>query len=111
MFSGFNKSSTVPAGNLSKAAFTGAKTVNGPALLSEVVSPAASTAVTRVERSLFPAANFTMVGAESSSTTASWPPATVSVEVEVSVVASVLLHEISPRATQERIRNVFFIFF
>ena len=45
-FSGFNNPSTVPAGNLSKAALVGANTVNGPALLNDVTKPAALTAVT-----------------------------------------------------------------
>ena len=43
-FSGFNKPSTVPAGNFSNAALVGANTVNGPALLKASTSSAALTA-------------------------------------------------------------------
>ena len=55
-FSGFNKSSTVPAGNFSKAAFIGANTVNGPVLLSASTNSAALTAATNVLWSLLPTA-------------------------------------------------------
>ena len=82
-FSGFNKPSTVPAGNLSKAAFVGAKTVNGPALLNEVTNPAAFTAATNVVWSLLPTAVWTMFGTEVSSTTFSCPPELTSVVSEV----------------------------
>ena len=47
--SGLRSVSTVPAGSLSKAAFVGAKTVNGPVPLSVSASPAALTAATSVE--------------------------------------------------------------
>src|ERR1700754_2882987 len=48
LFSGLTKVSTVPAGNLSKAALVGANTVNGPALDKVSTRPAALTAATRV---------------------------------------------------------------
>jgi hypothetical protein len=44
--------STVPAGSLANAAFTGANTVNGPALCSVSTRPAAFTAATSVVWSL-----------------------------------------------------------
>jgi len=56
LFSGFTKSSTVPAGSLSKAALVGANTVNGPALLNAVTKSAAFTAATNVVWSLLPIA-------------------------------------------------------
>ena len=48
LFSGFNRVSTVPAGNAAKAALVGAKTVKGPAPCSVSTSPPALTAATRV---------------------------------------------------------------
>ena len=59
--SGSNRLSTVPFGNLSKAALVGANTVNGPSLLSVSTKPAALTAATNVLKSLFPAATPTIV--------------------------------------------------
>ena len=47
-FSGFNKSSTVPAGSLLNASSDGAKTVNGPTLPSVSASPASVAAVSNV---------------------------------------------------------------
>ena len=41
LFSGFSRSSTVPAGSLAKASSVGAKTVNGPLPLSVSTRPAA----------------------------------------------------------------------
>src|SRR6185312_1411463 len=52
LFSGFNKVSTVPAGNASKASLVGANTVNGPLLSNVGTSPAAFTAATKVVWSL-----------------------------------------------------------
>jgi len=46
LFSGFNSVSTVPAGSFSKAAFVGAKTVNGPSLFKVDTRSAAVTAAT-----------------------------------------------------------------
>ena len=48
LLSGFRSVSTVPAGSASKAALTGAKTVNGPGPESVSTSPAAWTAATSV---------------------------------------------------------------
>ena len=50
----------MPSGNFSNAAFVGAKTVNGPFPESVSASPAAFTAATSVEKSLFPAATSTI---------------------------------------------------
>ncbi|MFZ1523878.1 MAG: hypothetical protein WAT22_03610 [Saprospiraceae bacterium] len=72
-FSGFNNPSTVPAGNFSKAALVGAKTVNGPALESASTYPPALTAATKVVWSLLPTATCTMLGLETSSFTLDWP--------------------------------------
>jgi hypothetical protein len=46
LFSGFNSISTVPAGNLAKAASVGANTVNGPSPFKVSKSPPALTAAT-----------------------------------------------------------------
>ena len=51
IFSAFNNVSTVPAGNLAKAALVGAKTVNGPALLRVSTKPIAVTAATKTASS------------------------------------------------------------
>src|SRR5258708_32582496 len=48
LFSGLSRVSTVPAGNCANASLVGAKTVNGPLLLSVSTRPAALTAATRV---------------------------------------------------------------
>src|SRR5437016_5751539 len=48
LFSGLSRVSTVPAGNCANASLVGAKTVNGPLLLSVSTKPAALTAAIRV---------------------------------------------------------------
>ncbi|MOA43709.1 hypothetical protein D3C78_1658870 [compost metagenome] len=53
--------STVPAGSFANASFVGAKTVNGPLLLSVSTSPAAFTAATSVVWSFELTAFSTMV--------------------------------------------------
>ena len=75
LFSGLSSVSTVPAGSLSKAAFTGANTVNGPALASEFTRSAALSAATSVVWSFEPSATRTTFGCETVSSTAACPPA------------------------------------
>src|SRR5271166_2576197 len=48
LFSGFNRSSTVPAGNLANASSVGAKTVKGPLPFRVSTRPAACRAAARV---------------------------------------------------------------
>jgi len=48
LFSGFNKDSIVPAGNLAKASSVGANTVNGPSPFNVSTKSAAFTAATNV---------------------------------------------------------------
>ena len=60
LFSGFNRSSTVPAGSASNAASVGANTVNGPSPLSVSTNPAALTAATSVLNLPAPTAVSTM---------------------------------------------------
>ncbi len=48
LFSGLTSVSTVPAGSAANASLVGAKTVNGPGLLSVSTRPAALTAATSV---------------------------------------------------------------
>src|ERR1700683_3922492 len=48
LFSGFNRSSTVPAGNLAKASSVGAKTVKGPLPFRVSTRPAGWSAAARV---------------------------------------------------------------
>ena len=69
LLSGFNRPSTVPAGNAAKAAFVGAKIVKGPVPLRVSTRPAAVTAVTRVVWSADPTAISTTVLDGASSTT------------------------------------------
>jgi hypothetical protein len=59
----------VPLGSLSKAAFVGAKTVNGPAFDKTSINSAAFKAVTSVVWSGEPAAIFTMSFSDTSSFT------------------------------------------
>ena len=73
MFSGFNKFSTVPAGSFSKALFSGAKMVSGPALTTASSTPAASMAATSVLKSSKDLATCKAFAAETSSTTADCP--------------------------------------
>ena len=85
MFSGFNKPSTVPAGNLSNAAFVGANTVNGPSPLKVSTKSAAFTAATNVEKSGFPIATSVILFA----ITACVVSTVIAVEsADISVVAS-----------------------
>merc|ERR1712100_919954 len=62
LFSSFNKESNVPAGRAPKASLVGANTVNGPGEDNVSAKSAATTAVTRVERSSTDFANSTMLG-------------------------------------------------
>ena len=61
LLAGLSKVSTVPAGNLAKAALGGAKTVNGPTLWSVLTRSAALTAATSVEKSELLEATSTIV--------------------------------------------------
>merc|ERR1719463_829836 len=62
LFSGFRSESTVPAGRAPNASLVGANTVNGPGDDNVSAKSAATTAVTRVERSSTDCANSTMLG-------------------------------------------------
>lgn len=50
LFSGFNKSSTVPLGSLAKASSVGANTVKGPGPFNVSTKPAAPRAAAKVEK-------------------------------------------------------------
>merc|ERR1719265_2265755 len=60
LFSGLRSESSVPFGNLAKASFVGANTVNGPVPESVSTRPPAFTAVTSVDKSAVAAASSTM---------------------------------------------------
>merc|ERR1719326_2579398 len=62
LFSGFNRESNVPAGRAPNASLVGANTVKGPGDDNVSAKSAATTAVTRVERSSTDCANSTMLG-------------------------------------------------
>jgi len=62
LFSGFKRSSNVPAGSAPKASLVGANTVKGPGELRVSTRSPATTAATRVERSSTDCASSTMFG-------------------------------------------------
>merc|ERR1712072_1497468 len=62
LFSGFINFDSVPAGSAAKASLVGAKTVNGPGELKVSAKSPATTAATRVDKSLTDSASLTMFG-------------------------------------------------
>ena len=89
LFSGFNRSSTVPSGKASKASLVGAKTMSGPAFTNTFSNSAACTAATKVVWSDEPIAIFSTLGVDPSSSIKAWPCFAfipVSVVLEDSVV-------------------------
>merc|ERR1719218_110899 len=66
LFSGFRRESKVPAGSAPNASLVGAKTVKGPGEDKVSAKSAATTAVTRVERSSTDCASSTMLGLSAS---------------------------------------------
>lgn len=73
LFSSFKRSSSVPSGNSSKAAFVGANTVNGPALERSSTYSTCFNAATKVVWSGELTATLTTSFCDSSSTTDSCP--------------------------------------
>ncbi len=114
LFSGFNKSSTVPAGSLSNAPFTGAKTVNGPTFTTASSTPAASMAATKVLKSSNDFATCNAFADETSSVTADCPFPAGSVSDWVSVAAgffSPLSQDTTKSANKAKNKMVKLIFF